>query len=147
MDLATAPPPRRRGGSEEESGPCFFFRSGRCVPKPWNSPLCGMTTTCNFILHLEDWLFTICVKYFWKWCSWILSLLCNFCHLRNPSSLYCCTYEPKAQYFYEDRHNIYTNTHITYFEIYFYVGFSSTSQRCVLCRNAECVQTMLQIDC
>lgn len=30
-------------------------------------------------------------------------------------SLYCCKYEPKAQYFYEDSQNIY----ITYFEIYF----------------------------
>lgn len=65
----------------------FFFQSGNCVPKPWNSPLCGMMT-CNFILHLEDWLFTMCVKYFWKWWSWILWLLCIFCCLRKPIKVY-----------------------------------------------------------
>lgn len=31
----------------------LFFQSGPCVPKPWNSPLCGMTTMCNFIRHLK----------------------------------------------------------------------------------------------
>lgn len=47
-----------------------------------------MTTMCNFILHLEDWLFTMCVKYFWKRWSWILWLLCNFCRLRKPIKVY-----------------------------------------------------------
>lgn len=99
----------------------FFFQSGHCVPKPWNSPLCGMTKMCNFILHLEDWLFTMCVKYFWKtWCSWILYLLCNFCRLRIHQSLYCCTYNQKPNISMKTvRRSIYINIYNLFWDLFF----------------------------
>lgn len=121
----------------------FFFQSGRCVPKPWNSPLCGMTTMCNFILHLEKLTVYYVCKIFLKIVIFNSLTTVQFLSFEKPIKVYIAVNTNRKP-------NISMKTirtYITYFEIYFYGGFSSTRWRCIMCRNAECVQTMLHVDC
>lgn len=110
MHLITAlpqPPPMSVGGSWAHSR-AFLFQSGPRVPKPWNSPLCGMTTMCNFIRHLEDWLFTMCVKYFSQLVISDSLTTVQFLSVEGIcQSLYYCKYKNKSPIFLWGRQNIY----------------------------------------